>query len=48
MDLFILFMVGLIFLTCLYGVSQAYVASWAMIIGLTLSAMAIGYILGRE
>jgi len=48
MNLIILFMTGLIFLTSLYELSQTYVSSWILIIGLVFSSITIGYIFGGE
>jgi len=48
MNLLLLFMVGLIFLTCLYGLSQVFVSSWILIVGLIFSSFVIGLIFGGE
>ena len=48
MNKLLLFMVGTIFLTCLYGISQAYVYSWILLIGLIFSSFVIGLIMGEE
>lgn len=48
MNLILLFMVGLIFLTCLYGLTQMYVASWILVIGLIFSSFIIGMLVAWE
>jgi len=48
MNPFLLFIVGLIFLTCLYGMSQAYAVSWILVIGLVFSSFVIGLIFGGQ
>lgn len=47
MNLLLLFMVGLVFLTSLYGMSQAYAVNWLFVIGLIFSSFVIGLILGE-
>lgn len=44
MNLFLLFISGFIFLTCFYGQTQQYSASWILIGGMVFSAFVIGYI----
>ena len=46
MNLFLLFISGLIFLTCLYGLSQMYAVNWILIIGVVLSTAVITWIMG--
>lgn len=48
MNMFLLFIVGLIFLTCLCGVSQMYAVNWLLVIGLVFSSFVIGLIFGGE
>jgi hypothetical protein len=48
MNSLLLFIMGLIFLTCLYGISQNYVASWILVIGLIFSSFVVGLIFGGE
>jgi hypothetical protein len=47
MNIFLLFVVGLIFLTCLYGLTQTYVSSWLLILGLMFSSFVIGWVFGE-
>jgi len=47
MTLLLLFIVGLIFLTCLYALTQVYISSWILIIGLVFSSFVIGVIMGE-
>ena len=47
MNIFLLFVVGLIFLTCLYGLTQVYVSSWVLILGLMFSSFVIGWAFGE-
>ena len=48
MNLLLIFVIGFIFLTCLYGLSQMYVSSWILLLGIIFSSIAIGFILGSE
>ena len=48
MNLLLVFIIGFIFLTCLYGLSQMYVSSWILVIGLIFSSFVIGLIMGGE
>jgi len=48
MNLFLLFVSGMIFLTCFYGQSQQYQASWFLIFGMIFSAVVITYIMGEK
>ena len=45
MDLVLLFIVGLIFLTCFYGLTMTYVASWILVIGLVFSSFVLGLLI---
>lgn len=48
MNLLLLFIVGLIFLTCMYGLTQMYVASWILVIGLVFSSFIMGVLVAWE
>jgi len=48
MNLFLLFIAGLIFLTCFYGQSQAFAANWFLIFGMVFAAIVITYIMGEQ
>jgi hypothetical protein len=48
MNLLLLFITGLIFLTCFYGQTQLYAVNWFLIFGMLFSAVVITYILGEE
>ena len=39
MNLFLLFLNGMIFLTCFYGQSQQYAVSWILVFGMVVSAI---------
>lgn len=43
----LLFIMGLIFLTCLYGLSQQYAVNWILIIGVVFSTAVITWIMGE-
>lgn len=48
MNMFLLFIVGLIFLTCFYGQSQLYAVNWFLIFGMVFSAVVITWIMGEQ
>jgi hypothetical protein len=48
MNLMLVFINGVIFLTCFYGQSQLYAVNWFLIFGMLSSAVVITYILGEE
>lgn len=48
MNLFLLFMSGLIFLTCFYGQSQAYAVNWFLIFGMVFSTGVITWIMTEQ
>jgi 1,4-dihydroxy-2-naphthoate octaprenyltransferase len=48
MNLFLLFMGGLIFLTCFYGQTQAYAANWFLIFGMVFSTAVITWIMTEQ
>jgi hypothetical protein len=48
MNLFLLFIAGLIFLTSFYGQSQQYQANWFLIFGMVFSASLITWIMGEQ
>ena len=41
MNLLLLFIVGMIFLTCFYGQSQLYAVNWFLIFGMLFAAVVI-------
>jgi len=47
MNLFLLFISGMIFLTCFYGQSQQYAVNWFFVFGMVFSAVVITYIMGE-
>ena len=47
MNLLLLFISGLIFLTCFYGQSQLFAVNWFLIFGMIFSAVVISHILGE-
>jgi len=48
MNLFLLFISGLIFLTCFYGQSQAYAANWFLIFGMVFGAVVSALIMSES
>jgi len=46
MNLFLLFINGLIFLTCFYGQSQQFAVNWFLVFGMVASAIVITLIMG--
>lgn len=46
MNLLLLFVIGLILITCLYGLWLGYVSSWFLIIGLASSSFVMGLLIG--
>jgi membrane-bound metal-dependent hydrolase YbcI (DUF457 family) len=48
MNLFLLFISGLIFLTCFYGQSQTYAANWFLIFGMVFSAVVSAWIMNES
>lgn len=47
MNMFLLFIAGLIFLTCFYGLSQSYAVNWFLVFGMVFSAVVITWIMGE-
>ena len=47
MNLLLLFIVGMIFLTCFYGQSQLYAVNWFLIFGMLFSTAVMTWILGE-
>jgi len=45
MNLLLLFIVGMIFLTCFYGQSQLYAVNWFLIFGMLFAAVVITLIM---
>jgi hypothetical protein len=41
MNMFLLFIAGLIFLTCFYGQSQLFAVNWFLIFGMLFAAVVI-------
>jgi len=48
MNLFLLFIMGLIFLTCFYGQTQQYAVSWILVFGMLFSAVVITLIFKED
>jgi len=48
MNLLLLFITGLIFLTCFYGQSQQYAVNWFLVFGMLFSAVVITLIMGED
>ena len=48
MNMFLLFIMGMIFLTCFYGQSQAFAANWFLIFGMVFSTAVIVWIMGEQ
>jgi hypothetical protein len=48
MNMFLLFIVGMIFLTCFYGQAQIFAANWFLIFGMVFSAVVITWIMGEK
>jgi len=48
MNQLLFFMSGLIFLTCLYDISQQYAVNWFLIIGIVFSTAVITWIIGEK
>jgi hypothetical protein len=47
MNLFLLFMSGLIFLTCFYGQTQLFSVNWFLIFGMVFSTAVSTWIMGE-
>ena len=47
MNMFLLFISGLIFLTCFYGQSQLYSVNWFLVFGMVFSSVVITWIMGE-
>ena len=47
MNLFLVFINGMIFLTCFYGQSQQYAVNWFLVGGMVFSAVIITLIMGE-
>ena len=45
--MFLLFISGLIFLTCFYGQSQLYSVNWFLVFGMVFSSVVITWIMGE-
>lgn len=45
MNLFLLFICGLIFLTCFYGQSQLFAVNWFLVFGMLFAAVVITLIM---
>jgi len=48
MNLFLLWISGLIFLTCFYGQANQYAVNWIFVFGMVFSAMVLTYIVGEK
>ena len=47
MNMFLLFIAGMIFLTCFYGQSQLYAVNWFLVFGMVFSSVVITWIMGE-
>jgi len=47
MNLLLMWIMGLIFLTCFYGQSQQYAVNWFLIAGMVFSSVVITWIIGE-
>ena len=47
MNMFLLFIAGMIFLTCFYGQSQLYAVNWFLVFGMVFSSVVITWIIGE-
>lgn len=47
MNLFLLWINGLIFLTCFYGQANTYAVNWFLVFGMVFSAVVITYLIGE-
>jgi RsiW-degrading membrane proteinase PrsW (M82 family) len=48
MNKMLLFIYGLIFLTCFYGQSQLYAVNWFLVVGMLFSGVMITLLIGEE
>jgi hypothetical protein len=48
MNLFLIFINGLIFLTCFYGQAHQYTVNWFLVFSMVFSAVVITWLLGDE
>jgi hypothetical protein len=48
MNLFLMFISGLIFLTCFYGQSQVYAVNWFLIFGMVFASVVITLVMTEK